>query len=52
MGVDHDTFLKRKSMNNVKNDGIEDDARKEKHDDLGVEKLEQGTPGAHYCQDD
>jgi len=34
LGVDHDTFLERKSMDNVKNDGIEDDARKEKHDGL------------------
>jgi len=39
-------------MDNVKNDGIEDDTRKEKHDGLGVEKLEQGTPRVRHCQDD
>ena len=33
LGVNHDTFLERKGMNDVKNDGIEDDAREEKHDD-------------------
>jgi hypothetical protein len=52
LGVNHDTFLERKSMNNVKNDGIEDEAREEKHDDsLGVEKLEQ-DPEVRHCQDD
>lgn len=36
--VNHDAFHERKSMYKVKRDGIDDDAREKKHDDLGVKR--------------
>jgi len=36
--VDHDTFHDRKSICKLKRNGVEDDAREEKHDDPRVKR--------------
>jgi hypothetical protein len=48
--VNHDTFRERKSMYKAKRDGIDDDAREKKHDDLGV-KRRRVLRGASQAQD-
>ena len=48
MRGDHDTFLEGKSMYKLKNDGVEDNAREEKHAEPREEK--RGTPGFNIAR--